>query len=179
MNDLSAYQSAAARTINPDLTDDQRLLDSVFGLIGEFGELTDHIKKHLFQGHDLDPEQLVIEVGDLAWYAMSLLTHFGIDAGTLPALSMRIIEHAEHAIFPLQHYINAIAVIVEDQRNGIIHYDFVDHLTTNTWLILIFLSSILNLLTATSLQSALDLNIAKLDRRYAGAFDAEHSRQRT
>lgn len=179
MDELSAYQSAAARTMNPDLTDDQRLLNIVFGLIGEFGELVDHIKKNQFQGHELDSEQLIVEVGDLAWYTVSLLTHFGIDAGTLPPLSIRIVEHAEHAVFPLQHYINAIAVIVEDQRNGIIHYDFVDHLTTNTWLILIFLSGILNLLTATSLQSALDLNIAKLDRRYVGAFDAEHSRQRT
>jgi NTP pyrophosphatase (non-canonical NTP hydrolase) len=38
------------------------------GLCGESGEAIDVVKKHLAQGHELDREALVKELGDIAWY---------------------------------------------------------------------------------------------------------------
>ena len=38
------------------------------GLCGEAGETIDIVKKHLHQGHELDREKLVKELGDVAWY---------------------------------------------------------------------------------------------------------------
>nr|WP_233711348.1 nucleoside triphosphate pyrophosphohydrolase family protein [Lederbergia citrisecunda] len=38
------------------------------GLSGESGEITDHIKKVVFQGHDLDPEAMAYELGDIMYY---------------------------------------------------------------------------------------------------------------
>lgn len=38
------------------------------GLSGESGEVTDHIKKVAFQGHDLDKEEIAKELGDVLWY---------------------------------------------------------------------------------------------------------------
>lgn len=38
------------------------------GLCGESGEAIDIVKKHLAQGHDLDKEHLIQELGDIAWY---------------------------------------------------------------------------------------------------------------
>ncbi len=38
------------------------------GLCGESGEAIDIVKKHLHQGHALDKETLVKELGDIAWY---------------------------------------------------------------------------------------------------------------
>ena len=47
------YQKCAMRTAN-HLDSDKLLLNGVLGLNGESGEVSDHLKKHLFQGHDLD-----------------------------------------------------------------------------------------------------------------------------
>lgn len=38
------------------------------GLNGEAGECIDMVKKHLFQGHELNKDKLVKELGDVSWY---------------------------------------------------------------------------------------------------------------
>jgi NTP pyrophosphatase (non-canonical NTP hydrolase) len=43
-------------------------LNGVLGLAGESGECVDLMKKHLFQGHELDKAHLAKELGDVAWY---------------------------------------------------------------------------------------------------------------
>lgn len=45
-----------------------RLLNGLMGLNGEAGEAIDILKKHMFQGHELDREHLAKELGDVAWY---------------------------------------------------------------------------------------------------------------
>lgn len=65
--DLDSYQEAAARTINPSLGDDDRLLDAAAGLAEEAGEVLAHVRKHLMQGRDLDREALATELGDALW----------------------------------------------------------------------------------------------------------------
>lgn len=44
------------------------LLNAVMGLNGEAGEVIDSVKKHCFQGHELDKAHLAEELGDVAWY---------------------------------------------------------------------------------------------------------------
>jgi 4-alpha-glucanotransferase len=44
------------------------LINAVMGLCGESGEAIDIVKKHLHQGHELDKEKLIKELGDIAWY---------------------------------------------------------------------------------------------------------------
>ena len=62
------YQTLAMGTMNTDMTKEQILLNGVMGLCGESGECVDLLKKHLFQGHELDREKLAAELGDVAWY---------------------------------------------------------------------------------------------------------------
>ena len=62
------YQIAALRTANKELNRAELLLDGILGMAGEAGECADIIKKHLFQGHELDKEHLIKECGDVAWY---------------------------------------------------------------------------------------------------------------
>ena len=66
-NDLDAYQESAARTVNPALDDDSRLLDAVAGLAEEAGECLAHVRKHVMQGRPLDREGLAKELGDALW----------------------------------------------------------------------------------------------------------------
>ena len=44
------------------------LINGVMGLCGESGEAIDLVKKHLAQGHALDRDALIKELGDVAWY---------------------------------------------------------------------------------------------------------------
>jgi NTP pyrophosphatase (non-canonical NTP hydrolase) len=67
MSDLDAYQQAAIRTINPSLSDDQRLLDAAAGLSEEAGEVLGHVRKHVMQGRALDRDAVVEELGDALW----------------------------------------------------------------------------------------------------------------
>ena len=66
---INEYQKAALRTVNREkLSDTELLTNGVLGLSGESGECADLVKKHLFQGHELDAEKLANELGDVAWY---------------------------------------------------------------------------------------------------------------
>ena len=64
----NAYQREALRTASGMNDKYPMWLNGVIGLAGESGECADLIKKHLFQGHELDVEHLAKELGDVAWY---------------------------------------------------------------------------------------------------------------
>lgn len=65
---INEYQYAALRTANKNLTLTEQLTNGLMGLNGEAGEAIDILKKHLFQGHELDREHMAKELGDIAWY---------------------------------------------------------------------------------------------------------------
>ena len=66
--EINEYQTLAMRTLNKDLNKKDILIKGVMGLCGESGEAIDIVKKHLAQGHHLDKEHLIKELGDIAWY---------------------------------------------------------------------------------------------------------------
>lgn len=65
---INDYQSLAMRTLNPSLDRKDVLINGVMGLCGEAGEAIDIVKKHLAQGHALNRDALIKELGDIAWY---------------------------------------------------------------------------------------------------------------
>jgi len=66
--EINTYQELALRTLNPEMSEKDVLINGVMGLCGESGEVIDLVKKHLAQGHELDREQMARELGDVAWY---------------------------------------------------------------------------------------------------------------
>ena len=72
------YQKAAMATLNPALDKKDVLINSIMGLCGESGEAIDIVKKWLMQGHELDKEHLVRELGDVAWYLAEAATALDI-----------------------------------------------------------------------------------------------------
>ena len=72
------YQRLAMTTLNPSLEKKDILINGVMGLCGEAGEAIDIVKKHLAQGHELDKEHLVKELGDIAWYLAEAATALDI-----------------------------------------------------------------------------------------------------
>ncbi|MBR6740763.1 MAG: nucleoside triphosphate pyrophosphohydrolase family protein [Clostridia bacterium] len=75
----SEYQKLAMTTLNNDLDERDVLINGVMGLCGEAGEVIDHVKKHLSQGHELDKAHLAMELGDIAWYLAETATAIGYD----------------------------------------------------------------------------------------------------
>ena len=65
---INEYQELALTTCNKNLDKKDILINGVMGLCGEAGEAIDIVKKHLAQGHELNKEHLIEELGDVAWY---------------------------------------------------------------------------------------------------------------
>lgn len=76
---INEYQKLAMTTLNPSLSEKDILINGVMGLCGEAGEAIDIVKKHLAQGHELDREHLIGELGDIAWYLAETATVLGMD----------------------------------------------------------------------------------------------------
>ena len=71
------------RTLNPELNKKDILINSVMGLCGESGEAIDIVKKWLMQGHDLDKNHLIKELGDIAWYLAEAATALDVPLDTI------------------------------------------------------------------------------------------------
>ena len=77
---INEYQYAALRTAQTDkFSASDLLLNSALGLCGESGEVADLVKKHRFQGHDLDFDHVAKELGDIAWYLAVGTYAIGLD----------------------------------------------------------------------------------------------------
>lgn len=86
--DVNEYQKLALKTLNPSLSKKDILINGVMGLCGESGEAIDIVKKHLAQGHDLNKEHLIEELGDIAWYLAE--TSYALDISLEEVLKLNI-----------------------------------------------------------------------------------------
>lgn len=82
------YQQAALRTAPGDLPPERLLLNGLMGLNGEAGEAIDILKKHLFQGHELDTAHMAKELGDVAWYLAVSADAIGYDLETVMQMNV-------------------------------------------------------------------------------------------
>lgn len=80
---INDYQKEAMKTLNPELNKKDVLINSVMGLCGESGEAIDIVKKWLMQGHDLDKDHLIKELGDIAWYLAEAATALDVPLDTI------------------------------------------------------------------------------------------------
>jgi NTP pyrophosphatase (non-canonical NTP hydrolase) len=68
---IADYPDAVKRTCVTTGPEDTIKL-ALIGLIGELGEIADPLKKHFWQGHEVDKSHLQEEIGDLMWYLATL-----------------------------------------------------------------------------------------------------------
>lgn len=80
---INEYQEEALRTESGMSKEYPRLLNGLMGLNGEAGECIDILKKHLFQGHELEEEHIAKELGDVAWYLAVSASAIGYDLETI------------------------------------------------------------------------------------------------
>ena len=75
--DFVEYQKAAQRTSNT-ITGKDKIINGCMGLAGEAGEVIDVLKKHMFQGHELDRAKMIDEASDCMWYLAEIATGLGV-----------------------------------------------------------------------------------------------------
>jgi len=75
--DFNEYQKLAMRTAS-DKSKENMVLNGVMGLCGESGECIDIVKKHMFQGHELNRQKLIDEASDCLWYLAEMATGLGV-----------------------------------------------------------------------------------------------------
>lgn len=80
---INEYQNLAMKTLNKNLKKEDVLINGVMGLCGESGEVIDIVKKHLHQGHQLNKEDIIKELGDLAWYLAEVAYAIDVDLETV------------------------------------------------------------------------------------------------
>lgn len=85
---INEYQKLAMTTLNPDLDKKDILINGVMGLCGESGEVIDIVKKHLAQGHELDRDKIIKELGDVAWYIAEIATVLDVELEEVLALNI-------------------------------------------------------------------------------------------
>jgi len=56
-----------------------RLVENVLGLVGEAGEVAEKIKKMLRDSNKISPEEIVKELGDVAFYVTAIANYFHSD----------------------------------------------------------------------------------------------------
>ena len=91
--DVDKYQELAMRTLNPKIEKKELILNASMGLCGESGEVIDLVKKHLFQGHDLDDEKLIKELGDVAWYLAEAATALNVNLSEILEKNIKKLEN--------------------------------------------------------------------------------------
>ena len=85
---INEYQQAALVTENKETAQHLRIVNGVLGLVGESGECADMIKKHVFQGHELDNEHLAKELGDICWYIAIAADAIGYNLETIMQMNV-------------------------------------------------------------------------------------------
>lgn len=86
---MNYYQRLAQRTCNITHTFSAKIENGCMGLNGEAGECIDLLKKYLYQGHELDKDKMIEELGDVLWYCAELATGLGV---TLEKVAQRNID---------------------------------------------------------------------------------------
>jgi NTP pyrophosphatase (non-canonical NTP hydrolase) len=79
------YQKLAMVTANPEvLKDFEKMIGNAgLGLAGEAGEVADHVKKCLYQGHEFSIDKVAKELGDVLWYVALMCTATGVSLETV------------------------------------------------------------------------------------------------
>ena len=81
-------------TLNPD----KNIQQAILGLIGEWGEVADILKKHIFQGHKMDKDHLIEELGDCCWYGMLLIEESKLDTHFIFYKNWRVNSSSYHSM---------------------------------------------------------------------------------
>jgi NTP pyrophosphatase (non-canonical NTP hydrolase) len=97
------YQSEAARTLNPALDRQQRMLDAAAGLAEEAGEVLGAVRKNLYQQRVLDESRIREELGDALWCIAALASTLGVSLSEIAASNIEKLRLRHPGGFNARH----------------------------------------------------------------------------
>lgn len=184
------YQENAMRTLNSfDCREDLKL-NAYFGIIGEYGEFFDYMKK--FYTHNLKDEKKAEvmrlapkELGDVAWYlTTSLAVYFDYSLDEVyDVIIPKREDISEYFIDDIYDFVDtncyddAFLMLMDFKKvlNRIDEVDEKEDIIETVALVFIKIAEILNYLFGMNLSEVLYLNIDKLRKRYPDGFSEEVS----
>jgi len=75
---VNDYQEFVVSKMNMQLNEKLEIASLALGCAGEAGEISDHVKKYISHGHELNKEYLIKELGDVLWYIAALSNHLDV-----------------------------------------------------------------------------------------------------
>lgn len=100
------YQVLAMKTLNKDLDEREVLINGVMGLCGESGEVIDIVKKHISQGHPLNKDKIIEELGDVMWYIAELATILNVTMEDIMKYNINKLSQRYEGGFTVEQSIN-------------------------------------------------------------------------
>lgn len=90
---LANYQDAVLRTMHRSESYMENVPNYCMGATGEIGEVVDHLKKFIYHGHELNPQNVMEELGDVMWYIAALTSELGFDLSEIAEMNVRKLEN--------------------------------------------------------------------------------------
>ena len=181
------YQKACMRTANMNYDEYPMLLNGAIGLCGETGEALDILKKHIFQGHELDDEHLASELGDIFWYLAVTAEAAKIELddiarnsfGKPTMFNWSIADPSKECLLKGLTGVNSYASKILWYATSLYLGDIDGAVSLRTLLIEVYNNlKLAGIAIDYSVFDIYDLNIEKLKKRYPDGFDKEHSLNR-
>lgn len=162
---LSEYQEQAKRTLGNASMD-----NLIMGVIGETGEIIDYLKKVMYHGHPIDKLKFELELGDLAWYVVSIITRSEL---SLTGADISVMN----PIFDPPTDLHEWWWLLWEDTTSLIYTDKEGDLTTVWSCVLSVLCRIREGadLIGSSLERVLELNTKKLLEHYPNGFEEHRS----
>ena len=85
--DMNEYQRLAARTINRNLFPFEQIDHALHGLCAEVGEIHGIYQKK-YQGHPIDGNHVMKELGDMLWFIAEYCTAQGLDLAEVAQMNI-------------------------------------------------------------------------------------------
>ena len=165
------YQTAAQRTADTTQADEIRRELCALGLIGETGEVAELLKHALSHDEPVDRHRLMLELGDVCWYAVEALSISGA------ARSKVGVDTRNDGIIGLAFFASQLATALtecQDRRaDSASRYDFDDLLSY----VLLCVNRV-SQRHGITFTDVLQGNIDKLRKRHPDGFSVEASRNR-
>lgn len=170
------YLPTVAQRCKP-LPHREHLAHMAMGVVGEFGEVCEMIKKHTIYGKELDRDKLLLEVGDICWYVGGFATGLGVS----PHLMEVAFNHGEQIGMdsPDTEFIVALSSVAGKVSSELT--EVVDEYPAEGIEGVMILCELLGMVCcrfSLKLEEVLARNDAKLAARYKEKFDAKQAIER-
>lgn len=180
--EYAVYQEASRRTRRKVANKGAGMMNALFGIMGETGEIADLVKKLYF--HEHKPEtiypKLAEEAGDLLWYVAWLSDLFGFSLAELvEATGPRRSVYGQEAIIYIALRLNSnedrLVQWIEESADGSTPLQFTERKIERGLISMLSLLWWLADEIDTTLEDIAAANIEKLHKRYPSGFDPHRS----